>query len=70
MSAARSFLPAASAFGYPRALSGSHRAFPVSDGSVCVLPYGDRNWRDFFTILGLPLLELLAFLREHGIVKR
>jgi septum formation protein len=25
---------------------------------------------DFFTILGLPLLELLAFLREHNIVPR
>ncbi len=25
---------------------------------------------DFFTILGLPLLELLAFLREHGAVAR
>ena len=23
---------------------------------------------DFFTILGLPLLELLGFLREHGVV--
>jgi septum formation protein len=23
---------------------------------------------DFFTVLGLPLLPLLAFLREHGVV--
>src|SRR5262245_33021281 len=66
------FEPAASEFGYPRALSGSHKAFPVSDGSVCVLPYGDRDWHDFFTILGHP--ELAADPRfgtragrdEHG----
>ena len=25
---------------------------------------------DFATILGLPLLDLLAFLREHGVVMR
>ena len=25
---------------------------------------------DFFTILGLPLTELLAFLREHGVMRR
>ena len=25
---------------------------------------------DFFTILGLPLLDLLAFLREHEVVRR
>lgn len=25
---------------------------------------------DFFTILGLPLLPLLAFLREHGVLER
>jgi crotonobetainyl-CoA:carnitine CoA-transferase CaiB-like acyl-CoA transferase len=50
------FEPPASAFGYPRALSGSHKAFPVSDGSVCMLPYGDRNWHDFFAILGHPEL--------------
>jgi crotonobetainyl-CoA:carnitine CoA-transferase CaiB-like acyl-CoA transferase len=50
------FEPAASAFGYSRALSGSQKPFPVSDGSVCVLPYDDRNWHDFFAILGHPEL--------------
>jgi crotonobetainyl-CoA:carnitine CoA-transferase CaiB-like acyl-CoA transferase len=66
------FEPATAPFGYPRALSGSHKAFPVSDGSVCVLPYGDRNWRDFFTILGHPELaadprfNTRAAREEHG----
>jgi crotonobetainyl-CoA:carnitine CoA-transferase CaiB-like acyl-CoA transferase len=41
-------------FGYQRALNRSHKAFPVSDGSVCVLPFGDRNWHDLFAILGHP----------------
>lgn len=43
-------------FGYPRALSGSHKAFPVSDGALTALPYGDHKWRAFFTILGHPEL--------------
>jgi septum formation protein len=30
----------------------------------------DRFSGDFFTILGLPLLPVLAILREHGIVAR
>ena len=48
--------PPASEFGYHRAVNNSHKAFPVSDGSVCVLPFGDRNWHDLFTILGHPEL--------------
>jgi len=48
--------PPASEFGYHRALNGSHKAFAVSDGAVCMLPYGDRNWHDLFTILGHPEL--------------
>jgi crotonobetainyl-CoA:carnitine CoA-transferase CaiB-like acyl-CoA transferase len=52
------FEPAATPFGYQRALHGSHRAFPVSDGQVCILPYGDRNWRDLLTLLGRPDLAI------------
>ncbi|MFC9995490.1 CaiB/BaiF CoA transferase family protein [Nocardia sp. NPDC127526] len=48
------FEPPAAAFGYSRALSPFHKAFPVKDGAVCVLPYGDRNWHDFFALLGCP----------------
>jgi len=50
------FEPPAGEFGYHRALAKSHKAFPVSDGSVCVLPFGDRNWHDLFAILGHPEL--------------
>ncbi|WP_421841800.1 CaiB/BaiF CoA transferase family protein [Mycobacterium sp.] len=50
------FEPPTAPFGYSRALSGFHKAFPTSDEPVCVLPYGDRNWRDFFAVLGQPQL--------------
>lgn len=48
--------PAAAEFGYRRAMSQYHKAFRVRDGWMSVLPYGDRNWRDFFAILGRPEL--------------
>lgn len=35
-------------YGYRRALSSSRRAQRTADGSMCILPYSDRNWRDFF----------------------
>ncbi|WP_066906110.1 CaiB/BaiF CoA transferase family protein [Millisia brevis] len=41
-------------FGYNRVLSGQRRACRTADGSMCVLPYSDRNWRDFFGIVGRP----------------
>ncbi|OZD04961.1 CoA transferase [Rhodococcus sp. 06-235-1A] len=39
-------------YGYRRALSSSRRAQRTADGSMCILPYNDRNWRDFFTFVG------------------
>ncbi|OZC84931.1 CoA transferase [Rhodococcus sp. 06-412-2C] len=38
-------------YGYRRALSSSRRAQRTADGSMCILPYSDRNWRDFFTFV-------------------
>lgn len=34
--------------GYPRVLSANRRPYPTRDGHICILPYTDRNWRDFF----------------------
>ncbi|ORW92755.1 acetyl-CoA acetyltransferase [Mycobacterium szulgai] len=48
--------PPAAEFGYQRAMSPYHKAFRVRDGWMCVLPYGDRNWSDFFAVLGRPEL--------------
>ncbi|KOV60557.1 CaiB/BaiF CoA transferase family protein [Streptomyces sp. MMG1121] len=42
--------------GYARALSSRRRATRTADGWMCVLPYSDRNWRDFFAFVGRPEL--------------
>ncbi|QKW10184.1 CoA transferase [Streptomyces sp. NA04227] len=41
-------------YGYTRVLSKERKACPTADGWMCVLPYNDRNWRDFFTHAGRP----------------
>ena len=38
-------------FGYRRALSTTRKAQRTADGAMCILPYNDRNWRDFFTFV-------------------
>ncbi|MGW4399038.1 CaiB/BaiF CoA transferase family protein [Amycolatopsis nivea] len=43
-------------YGYPRVLSKQRRACRTADGWMCVLPYNDRNWRDFFARAGRPEL--------------
>jgi crotonobetainyl-CoA:carnitine CoA-transferase CaiB-like acyl-CoA transferase len=41
-------------FSYQRLLTPHRRPRRSADGWVCVLPYTDRNWRDFFAIVGRP----------------
>jgi crotonobetainyl-CoA:carnitine CoA-transferase CaiB-like acyl-CoA transferase len=36
--------------GYPRVLSQLRKPHRTQDGYLCVLPYTDRNWRDFFDL--------------------
>jgi crotonobetainyl-CoA:carnitine CoA-transferase CaiB-like acyl-CoA transferase len=38
--------------GYSRMLAPDRRPFRTADGHICILPYGDRHWRDFFRIAG------------------
>jgi crotonobetainyl-CoA:carnitine CoA-transferase CaiB-like acyl-CoA transferase len=38
--------------GYPRIRSAERRPFATSDGYACILPYSDKNWRDFFAFTG------------------
>lgn len=38
--------------GYPRALDPSRRPYATRDGYVCVMPYNDRHWREFWTSAG------------------
>lgn len=46
------FDPPIGPMGYSRILTKERRPFPTADGYLTVLPYTDRNWRDFFRIAG------------------
>jgi crotonobetainyl-CoA:carnitine CoA-transferase CaiB-like acyl-CoA transferase len=39
--------------GYPRIRTPHRRPRRSADGWVCILPYDDRNWKDFFRLAGL-----------------
>lgn len=43
-------------FSYQRLLTPHRRPRRSADGWVCVLPYSDKNWRDFFALVGEPQL--------------
>jgi crotonobetainyl-CoA:carnitine CoA-transferase CaiB-like acyl-CoA transferase len=38
--------------GYSRMLAPDRRPHRTTDGHICILPYTDRHWRDFFRIAG------------------
>ena len=40
--------------GYSRMLAPDRRPHQTADGHICILPYTDRHWRDFFRIAGRP----------------
>ncbi len=40
--------------GYARMLAPDRRPHRTKDGHICILPYNDRHWRDFFEIAGRP----------------
>src|SRR5205814_1418001 len=40
--------------GYSRMLAPDRRPHRAADGHVCILPYTDRHWKDFFRIAGRP----------------
>ncbi len=46
------FIPPRGPLGYPRIRSSERRPFATADGHACILPYSDRNWRDFFIFTG------------------
>jgi crotonobetainyl-CoA:carnitine CoA-transferase CaiB-like acyl-CoA transferase len=37
---------------YKRVVSAMRKPFRTADGYMCLLPYSDRNWRDFFEFVG------------------
>ncbi|MFF2924159.1 CaiB/BaiF CoA transferase family protein [Streptomyces celluloflavus] len=54
--AAATLDPPQGPMGYSRALSSRRKAARTADGRMCILPYSDRNWRDFFAFVGRPEL--------------
>lgn len=46
----RTFDPEKGAAGYPRVLSQLRKPHRTQDGYLCVLPYTDKNWQDFFRL--------------------
>lgn len=40
--------------GYSRMLAPDRRPHRTADGHICILPYTDRHWRDFFRAAGRP----------------
>lgn len=46
------FDPPLGGMGYARVLNAQRRPYATKDGYLCVLPYTDANWRDFFRIAG------------------
>ena len=49
-----SFDPPLGPPGYARMLAPDRRPHRTADGHICILPYTDRHWRDFFRIAGRP----------------
>ena len=62
------FSPSEGEFGYRRVLSKNRKPYKTLDGYICVIPYTDRNWRDFFTLVGRP--ELVEDNRFSDIAQR
>ncbi len=38
--------------GFPRLLNARRKPYRTKDGYACILPYSDRNWRDFYAFTG------------------
>ena len=66
------FVPPLGRMGAPRVLTARRKPYRTRDGHVCILPYSDRNWRDFFAYAGLdecqsdPRFSTLAGRAEHA----
>ena len=46
------FLPELGKPGFRRVLDKFRKPYRTADGYACILPYSDRNWRDFFDFTG------------------
>lgn len=64
----RHFEPPRGPSGYPRVLAPLRRPYRSADGYVCMMPYTDSHWRDFFHAAQRP--ELAADARFADIAAR
>jgi crotonobetainyl-CoA:carnitine CoA-transferase CaiB-like acyl-CoA transferase len=55
---AGAFEPPLGRMGFARQLSPRRKPYRTQDGWACILPYSDRNWRDFFLHVGRADLAL------------
>ncbi|MGF1598813.1 MAG: CaiB/BaiF CoA transferase family protein [Acidimicrobiales bacterium] len=60
------FEPPIGDIGYVRLLNPHRRPFRAADGWVCLLPYTDRNWADFFAFVDRPDLATDPRYATHG----
>ncbi|MES2979763.1 MAG: CoA transferase [Pseudomonadota bacterium] len=51
---AAAFEPPLGPYGFSRQLSPHRKPYRTADGWVCILPYSNRNWHDFFNLIGEP----------------
>ena len=50
--AGHTFVPPEAPLGWSRTLVEERRPHRTTDGWICVMPYTDRNWHDFFVLVG------------------
>ena len=51
------FEPPLGKVGYARILDAARKPFKTADGYVCIMPYSDKNWSDFFDYVDTPELK-------------
>jgi crotonobetainyl-CoA:carnitine CoA-transferase CaiB-like acyl-CoA transferase len=51
---AMAFEPAKGPPGFKRQLARGRKPYRTADGWACILPYSDKNWKDFFNFVGRP----------------
>ena len=62
------FVPPLDQIGYPRALSSNRKPYKSADGYICILPYTNQQWINFFKIIKRP--ELLKDKRYSSVKER
>ncbi|WP_425569628.1 CaiB/BaiF CoA transferase family protein [Pseudonocardia yuanmonensis] len=64
------FDPPEGDFGWSRILVAERRPHRTADGWICIMPYSDQNWRDFFALAGQPELADDPRFREVNVRHR